>query len=181
MLEDSVGETQSGLGDKLAKEIASVASGAIVCWGNPVLYLLFRDTDLGIAEQYTIRVQERLQDLLGEDVPYEALPVERRYQLGSDIYFDLRRKLLPEECDHKTLTDLRQILAKDVKLKEAKKILERQIIESTLRKTNGNITHAARELGIHRPQLSNYLKKYGLNKERFESSIDTSRISPIEN
>ena len=50
-----------------------------------------------------------------------------------------------------------------------------------MRKTNGNITHAARELGIHRPQLSNYLKKYGLNKERFESSIDTSRISPIEN
>ena len=181
VLEDSVGETQSGLGDKLAKEIASVASGAIVCWGNPVLYLLFRDTDLGVAEQYTIRVQERLQNLLGEDVPYEALPVERRYQLGSDIYFDLRRKLLPEECDHKTLTDLRQILAKDVKLKEAKRILERQIIESTLRKTNGNITHAARELGIHRPQLSNYLKKYGLNKERFESSIDTSRISPIEN
>ena len=181
VLEDSVGETQSGLGDKLAKEIASVASGAIVCWGNPVLYLLFRDTDLGVAEQYTIRVQERLQNLLGEDVPYEALPVERRYQLGSDIYFDLRRKLLPEECDHKTLTDLRQLLAKDVKLKEAKRILERQIIESTLRKTNGNITHAARELGIHRPQLSNYLKKYGLNKERFESSIDTSRISPIEN
>ena len=91
------------------------------------------------------------------------------------------RKLLPEEGDHKTLTDLRQILAKDVKLKEAKKILERHIIENTLRKTNGNITHAARELGIHRPQLSNYLKKYGLSKDRFESPAESSQSTPMEN
>ena len=181
VLEDSVGETQSGLGDKLAREIASVAEGTTVCWGNPVLYLLFRHTDLGVAEVYTVRVQERLQLLLAEEVPYEVLPVERRYQLGSDIYFDLRRKLLPDECDHKTLTDLRLLLAKDLKLKDAKRMLERQLIESTLRKTNGNITHAARELGIHRPQLSNYLKKYGLNRELFESSIESPRITPMEN
>ena len=181
VLEDSVGETQSGLGDKLAREIASVAEGTTVCWGNPVLYLLFRHTDLGVAEEYTVRVQERLQLLLAEEVPYEVLPVERRYQLGSDIYFDLRRKLLPDECDHKTLTDLRLLLAKDLKLKDAKRMLERQLIESTLRKTNGNITHAARELGIHRPQLSNYLKKYGLNRELFESSIESPRITPMEN
>lgn len=181
VLEDSVGESQGGLGEKLAREIASISGEAQVCWGNPVLYLLFRETDLGRAEEYTIRVQERLQLLLAEEVPYEVLPIERRYQLGSDIYFDLRKKLLPEEGDHKTLTDLRQILAKDVKLKEAKKILERHIIESTLRKTNGNITHAARELGIHRPQLSNYLKKYGLSKERFESSAESPQITPMEN
>ncbi|MFP6739674.1 MAG: tetratricopeptide repeat protein [Planctomycetota bacterium] len=181
VLEDSLGESQGGLGEKLAREIASIAGEAQVCWGNPVLYLLFRETDLSLAEEYTSRVQERLQLLLAEEVPYEVLPIERRYQLGSDIYFDLRRKLLPEEGDHKTLTDLRQILAKDVKLKEAKKILERHIIENTLRKTNGNITHAARELGIHRPQLSNYLKKYGLSKERFESSAESPQITPMEN
>ena len=181
VLEDSLGESQGGLGEKLAREIASIAGEAQVCWGNPVLYLLFRETDLSLAEEYTSRVQERLQLLLAEEVPYEVLPIERRYQLGSDIYFDLRRKLLPEEGDHKTLTDLRQILAKDVKLKEAKKILERHIIENTLRKTNGNITHAARELGIHRPQLSNYLKKYGLSKERFESSAESPQSTPMEN
>ena len=181
VLEDSLGESQGGLGEKLACEIASIAGEAQVCWGNPVLYLLFRETDLSLAEEYTSRVQERLQLLLAEEVPYEVLPIERRYQLGSDIYFDLRRKLLPEEGDHKTLTDLRQILAKDVKLKEAKKILERHIIENTLRKTNGNITHAARELGIHRPQLSNYLKKYGLSKERFESSAESPQSTPMEN
>ena len=181
VLEDSLGESQGGLGEKLAREIASISGDAQVCWGNPVLYLLFRETDLGLAEEFTIRVQERLQLLLAEEVPYEVLPIERRYQLGSDIYFDLRRKLLPEEGDHKTLTDLRQILAKDVKLKEAKKILERHIIENTLRKTNGNITHAARELGIHRPQLSNYLKKYGLSKDRFESPAESSQGTPMEN
>lgn len=181
VLEDSLGESQGGLGEKLAREIASISGDAQVCWGNPVLYLLFRETDLGLAEEFTIRVQERLQLLLAEEVPYEVLPIERRYQLGSDIYFDLRRKLLPEEGDHKTLTDLRQILAKDVKLKEAKKILERHIIENTLRKTNGNITHAARELGIHRPQLSNYLKKYGLSKDRFESPAESSQSTPMEN
>ena len=181
VLEDSLGESQGGLGEKLAREIASISGDAQVCWGNPVLYLLFREADLGLAEEFTIRVQERLQLLLAEEVPYEVLPIERRYQLGSDIYFDLRRKLLPEEGDHKTLTDLRQILAKDVKLKEAKRILERHIIENTLRKTNGNITHAARELGIHRPQLSNYLKKYGLSRDRFESTAESSQSTPMEN
>jgi transcriptional regulator with GAF, ATPase, and Fis domain len=61
------------------------------------------------------------------------------------------------------------LLADHVSLRDAKKILEKHKIESTLRKTGGNITHAARELGIHRPQLSSLLKKYDLKREVFET------------
>ena len=59
--------------------------------------------------------------------------------------------------------------------------IEKHIIENTLRKTGGNITHAARELGIHRPQLSNYLKKYGLKRERYEREARSGSTGPLEN
>ena len=97
-----------------------------------------------------------------------VVPSSRQFQQGSDAYFEVRKGLLPEECDQRSLTALRTVLAGDVTLRDAKRILEKQKIEATLRKTSGNITHAARELGIHRPQLSNLLKKYSLKREVFE-------------
>ena len=80
----------------------------------------------------------------------------------------------------KTLTELRQLLSQDVTIKEAKRILEKNIIERTLRKTSGNITHAARLLGIHRPQLSNLLKKYSLKREVFDGTVD-GPMGPLPN
>ena len=80
------------------------------------------------------------------------------------------RQLLPEDCDQRTMSELRRLLADDITMKEAKRFLEKHIIERTMRKTGGNITHAARQLGIHRPQLSNLLKKYALKRELFEGS-----------
>ncbi len=181
VLEDAIGNASGGLNEKLAEELADVAPGAAICWGNPILYLLFRDVEPAVAEDYGARVVSRLEELLKEEVRHDVLAVERRYQQGSDMYFEIRRHLLPEECDHKTLTELRRLLARDITLKEAKRILEKHIIENTLRKTGGNITHAARELGIHRPQLSNYLKKYGLKRERFEREAEHGPVGPLEN
>jgi hypothetical protein len=96
------------------------------------------------------------------------------------LYYELRRTLLPEECDAQTITEIRRLLARDITLKEAKRILEKHIIENTLRKTGGNITHAAKELGIHRPQLSNLLKKYALKRELYERDFDI-RLNPLDN
>ena len=100
-----------------------------------------------------------------------VVPAARHFQQGVDLYLEVRAKLLPEECDQKTLSALRTVLAPDMTLRDAKRIVEKQKIESTLRKTSGNITHAARELGIHRPQLSNLLKKHNLKREIFEPGM----------
>ena len=105
---------------------------------------------------------------------------EARFPDGATLYNELRRSLLPEECDTQTITEIRRLLARDITLKEAKRILEKHIIETTLRKTGGNITHAAKELGIHRPQLSNLLKKYALKRELYERDFDI-RLNPLDN
>ena len=60
------------------------------------------------------------------------------------------------------MTELRRLLARDITLREAKRIIEKHIIETTLRKTGGNITHAAKELGLSRSALYRRLEKYGL-------------------
>mgnify|MGYP001277168026 CR=1 FL=1 len=49
--------------------------------------------------------------------------------------------------------------ARPLKLRE----LERLAIEEALRQTNGNRTHAARQLGISLRKLQYRLKEYGLN------------------
>jgi len=181
VFEDSVGDAHGELAETIAREIQSACRGVAVCWGNPILFLLLRDTELSVAEELMAPVKDRLESLLNEEVPFHVLAADRRHQQGSDIYYEIRRRLLPEECDHKTLTELRRLLAREIKLKDAKRILEKHIIETTMRKTGGNITHAARELGIHRPQLSNYLKKYGLKRELYEPGLESSRINPVEN
>jgi two-component system NtrC family response regulator len=48
-------------------------------------------------------------------------------------------------------------------LREARKALEREIIERALAKTAGNITRAATELGISRPTLYDLISKYAIS------------------
>ena len=48
-------------------------------------------------------------------------------------------------------------------LREARKAIEREIIERVLAKTAGNITRAATELGISRPTLYDLISKYGIS------------------
>ena len=172
-LEDALGDGRGQLGSNLAREVVEILPhSAAVCWGSPILYVLLGEGDLPVAEAVAQKVRERLQANLSEDVSVDVLPVHNRYQQGSELYFELRRRLLPEVCDQKILGELRALLAKDITLRDAKRILEKHKIETTLKKTGGNITHAARELGIHRPQLSNLLKKYSLKREIFEAEVD---------
>jgi tetratricopeptide (TPR) repeat protein len=169
-LEDALVDGRDELSGSLARELAEILPHrAVICWGVPILYILLGDEDFPQSDEVVDRVRQRLCGIFNEEVSAEILPVHNRYQRGSEIYFEIRRRLLPEASDRKALSDLRALLANDIPLREAKKILERHKIESTLRKTGGNITHAARELGIHRPQLSNLLKKHELKREVFES------------
>ncbi len=47
-------------------------------------------------------------------------------------------------------------------LREAKEVLEREIIANALRQNNGNISKTARVLGISRPTLYDLMSRYGL-------------------
>ena len=179
-LEGAVGSV-GGLGEKIAAEVSVLLpQGAAASWWSPVLGVLLFDADLAAAESLQARLSDRLTTLLKDEVEEALVAPEARFADGPSIYSELRQKLLPEECDSQTLTELRRILAKDITLKEAKKILEKHIIESTLRKTGGNITHAAKELGIHRPQLSNLLKKHALKRELYEKEFDI-QVNPLDN
>ncbi len=172
-LEEALGGGRGELAQNLARDLSeALPHRAAVCWGSPVLHVLLGEGDLAQQDEVAGRVRDRLSACFGEEVPMEVLPAHSRYHQGAEIYFEMRRRLVPEVCDRKILTELRALLAPDITLRDAKKILEKHKIETTLRKTGGNITHAARELGIHRPQLSNLLKKYSLKRGIFETDLD---------
>lgn len=54
-------------------------------------------------------------------------------------------------------------------LKEAKKQFEMNFIMDALMMSKGNISKAARSLGIARQQLQRYIKKYGINVEAYKN------------
>ncbi len=170
-LDDMLGDGRGQLGSNLARTLgAALPSRASICWGNPILYVLLEERDATNAAELLETVGANLSATINDDVASAVIPAARHFQQGADIYFEMRARLLPEECDQKTLGALRSVLTPDMTLRDAKRIVERLKIESTLKKTGGNITHAARELGIHRPQLSNLLKKYELKRESFGSA-----------
>jgi tetratricopeptide (TPR) repeat protein/GAF domain-containing protein len=168
-LEDALGDGRGQLGVRLSQELVEVLpAGCAVCWGNPILHILVNEPEVPLVEQIAKRVRERLCDILSDDVAMTILPVESQYQHGAEMYLEARRLLLPQDEDQDAVNELKTVMAQDITLRDAKKLLEKYKIESTLRKTGGNITHAAKELGIHRPQLSNLLKKHDLKRELFE-------------
>jgi transcriptional regulator with GAF, ATPase, and Fis domain len=57
----------------------------------------------------------------------------------------------------------------DHSLLEMKKVIERECIVRALGETNGNITRAAKLLGMKRPRLSQLVKQYGLNSNQGEA------------
>ena len=50
--------------------------------------------------------------------------------------------------------------------KESADAVEEQIVRGTLADTNGNVTEAARRLGLVRENMYYYLKKYGIQLHR---------------
>ncbi len=50
--------------------------------------------------------------------------------------------------------------------REAVKLVEKSAILDTLSQTGGNVTHAAKDLGISRATLQNKMKAYGLRSAK---------------
>lgn len=68
--------------------------------------------------------------------------------------------LTPEDLDLPTT-------AKPQTLKEAREQVEKRVVTEALERNRGNITQAAKELGITRPTLHDLMKKYQFSKEDF--------------
>lgn len=71
------------------------------------------------------------------------------------------RQITPEDLE---LSSSGEKLAGST-LKEAREAVEREMIEQSLRKNNGNMSAAATELGISRPTLYELLEKLGLKRD----------------
>ena len=52
------------------------------------------------------RLRSRLAESLNDEVAMAIVPAARHFQHGVDLYLEIRAKLLPEECDQKTLNEL---------------------------------------------------------------------------
>ena len=168
-LESSLKEEPRALGERLLGELQEeLPSTAVASWGSSLLTILVFDMDFRAVDRLAQRIQGRLISVVSYRVQFDILSPDARIPSSRSLFDETRRRLLPDESDQHTIMEIRQLLAREITLKDAKRVLEKHIIENTLRKTGGNITHAAKELGIHRPQLSNLLKKYELKRERFE-------------
>ncbi len=172
-LESSMKEGARLLGERLNEDLnEELPPEAIACWGSPILSVLVTDKEYSQADRLAQKIRTKLVSLVNCGVETEILAPDARIPNGAQLFYEMRRQLLPDESDQHTLLEIRELLSQDISLKDAKRILEKHIIENTLKKTGGNITHAAKELGIHRPQLSNLLKKHALKRERFERNLE---------
>jgi len=119
-------------------------------------------------------LQHVLHDLrdqfnLPVDVPVTVLP--HWFAVGSQEISSLAssrsdffRAGLKPDLDQ----EVAELTSGELSLKEAKTALEKRYIIAELFRSGGNITRAAEALGIHRPQLSNLLKRHEIRKEDFE-------------
>ena len=48
--------------------------------------------------------------------------------------------------------------------------VDKKLLTQILKRHNGNITHSARELGIHRQSLQRIIKRYNINPQRFRKA-----------
>jgi DNA-binding NtrC family response regulator len=56
-----------------------------------------------------------------------------------------------------------ELVCRGVTLQQARREFERQFIVATLRSNDGNISRAARELGVHRNTLRNKVSNLGID------------------
>lgn len=110
------------------------------------------------------------KDLLIKSISEEALDILKSYSFPGNIReleniieraisFANGQEILPSDLPEYVLKTPTQKLASSLKLKEAIADIEKELIWSALQRTGGNITKAAKELGIHRQQLQRKLKK----------------------
>jgi len=65
-------------------------------------------------------------------------------------------------------------------LKKAKKLLEGEYVARALKKSKGNITWAAREIGVDRKSLRRLMMRYGIEKEKYMDKDRGDRLPSSE-
>ncbi len=84
--------------------------------------------------------------------------VERAMIMGQNDYLQADELLLSTNSTHETTADNATHTSAELNLDK----LEQSAVENALRKHGGNISHAARELGLTRTSLYRRMEKYGL-------------------
>lgn len=169
---------ETELPQALAQEIASYGTVAPSC----VIHV----TDDTFAFGYVGESAEQLDkhcSSLGEDfarllervtgdgsatVSARCIVPDDRHAGAEDLRRALWARLFRRRTEFDVSAEIGSITAGSLSLKEAKTALEKRYITAELQKSRGNITRAAESLGVHRPQLSNLIKKYNVRREDFE-------------
>ncbi|MEM7166425.1 MAG: tetratricopeptide repeat protein [Planctomycetota bacterium] len=120
-------------------------------------------------EDQRLQMEGRLMTLLQPDgdVAVIALDPDPSSKFATEVVDNILHT-----CDNESSFDIgaeiEDLASGELSLKEAKSTLEKRYITAELFKSRGNITRAAESLGVHRPQLSNLIKKHNVNREDFE-------------
>jgi DNA-binding NtrC family response regulator len=123
-----------------------------------------------LVEHFIKKHAYKRRDMLVKGISEEALDILKTYVYPGNIReleniveraisFANGPEILPSDLPDYILKTPTQKFMKTLKLKEALADVEKEIIWNALQKSGGNITRAAKELGIHRQQLQRKLKK----------------------
>jgi len=123
-----------------------------------------------LVEHFIKKHAYKRRDMLVKGISEEALDILKTYVYPGNIReleniveraisFANGPEILPSDLPDYILKIPTQKFMKTLKLKEALADVEKELIWNALQKSGGNITRAAKELGIHRQQLQRKLRK----------------------
>jgi two-component system, NtrC family, response regulator len=135
-----------------------------------------REGDIRLLAQFFLQRFATQTGKTGLSFDQEALRALDRYHWPGNVRQlenQVRRAVIMAEGKRLSIRDLELsatsgaagAASKDAKLKDARENLEREMIQSALKKHSGRIAPAAAELGISRPTLYDLMDKYGIPKE----------------
>jgi two-component system NtrC family response regulator len=129
-----------------------------------------REGDIRLLAQYFLQKFTHQQGKTGLALDQEALRALDRYPWPGNVRQlenNIRRAVIMAEGKRLTVRDLElapEAGGPSLTLKDARENLEREMIQTILRKYSGKIAPAASELGVSRPTLYDLMDKYGISK-----------------
>jgi two-component system NtrC family response regulator len=130
-----------------------------------------REGDIRLLAQYFLQKFVQQQGKAGLAFDQDALRALDRFPWPGNVRQlenNIRRAVIMAEGKRLTVKDLELSTAAGgpgLTLKDARENLEREMIQTTLRKFSGKIAPAAAELGVSRPTLYDLMDKYGMARE----------------
>lgn len=108
--------------------------------------------------------QAAIASILNHDWPGNIRELENRVKRG--VIMASGAEILPEDLGLKEGGNMRRRIAEeDVTLKEARSMLERDMVELALDRHGGNIVKAAQAIGVSRPTFYDLMNKHGLKAD----------------